>query len=121
MGEQERVARVLRRATTSETHRLEKYLAFLATTATATPFVGLFGTVWGIMEAFRAIGISGSATLASVAPGISEARITTAGGLCAAIPAVIGSNLLGRKVKTFHAYMEQYGLDLINFLTNRFA
>jgi biopolymer transport protein TolQ len=117
----ENLERTLTRVMRDQTILLESGLAFLATTATATPFVGLFGTVWGIMEAFRAIGISGSATLASVAPGISEALITTAAGLFAAIPAVIGYNLLGRKVKTFHAYMEQYGLDLINFLTNRFA
>jgi biopolymer transport protein TolQ len=100
---------------------LESGLAFLATTAAVTPFIGLFGTVWGIMEAFRAIGATGSATLASVAPGISEALITTAAGLFAAIPALIGYNLLGRKVKTFNAYMEQFALDLINFLMNRFG
>jgi len=73
------------------------------------------------MEAFRAIGLSGSATLASVAPGISEALITTAGGLFAAIPALIGYNLLGRRIKTFNAYMEEFSLDLINYFVNRFA
>lgn len=121
MRHTENLERTLQRAMRDQTIMLESGLAFLATTASATPFVGLFGTVWGIMEAFRAIGLSGSATLASVAPGISEALITTAGGLFAAIPALIGYNLLGRKVKTFNAYMEQFGLDLINFLTNRFA
>jgi biopolymer transport protein TolQ len=69
LGEQERVARVLRRSTTSETQRLEKYLSFLATTGSAAPFIGLFGTVWGIMDAFHGIGTSGSASLAVVAPG----------------------------------------------------
>lgn len=113
--------RTMQRVMRDQTIHLESGLAFLATTAAATPFIGLFGTVWGIMEAFRAIGMSGSATLASVAPGISEALITTAGGLFAAIPALIGYNLLGRKVKTFHAYMEQFGLDLLNFLENRFG
>jgi biopolymer transport protein TolQ len=117
----ENIERTLQRVMRDQTILLDSGLAFLATTAAATPFVGLFGTVWGIMEAFRAIGASGSATLASVAPGISEALITTAAGLFAAIPALIGYNLLGRKVRTFHAYMEQFGLDLINFLTNRFA
>jgi biopolymer transport protein TolQ len=121
MRHTENIERTLQRTMRDQTIMLESGLAFLATTASATPFVGLFGTVWGIMEAFRAIGLSGSATLASVAPGISEALITTAGGLFAAIPALIGYNLLGRKVKTFNAYMEQFGLDLINFLTNRFA
>lgn len=113
--------RTLQRVMRDQTIMLEGGLAFLATTAAATPFIGLFGTVWGIMEAFGSIGQSGSATLASVAPGISEALITTAGGLFAAIPALIGYNLLGRKVKAFNAYMEQFALDLINFLTNRFA
>jgi len=121
MRHTENLERTLQRTMRDQTIMLESGLAFLATTASATPFVGLFGTVWGIMEAFRAIGLSGSATLASVAPGISEALITTAGGLFAAIPALIGYNLLGRKVKTFNAYMEQFALDLINFLTNRFA
>jgi len=113
--------RTLQRTMGDQSIMLESGLAFLATTAAVTPFIGLFGTVWGIMEAFRAIGASGSATLASVAPGISEALITTAAGLFAAIPALIGYNLLGRKVKTFNAYMEQFALDLINFLMNRFA
>ncbi len=117
----ENLERTLQRVMRDQTTHLESGLAFLATTASATPFVGLFGTVWGIMEAFRAIGVSGSATLASVAPGISEALITTAAGLFAAIPALIGYNLLGRKIKAFNAYMEQFALDLINFLMNRFA
>lgn len=121
MRHTENLERTLQRVMRDQSIMLESGLAFLATTAAATPFIGLFGTVWGIMEAFRAIGASGSATLASVAPGISEALITTAGGLFAAIPALIGYNLLGRKVKTFNAYMEQFALDLINFLTNRFA
>ncbi len=80
-----------------ETDTLERYLNFLATTGSTTPFIGLFGTVWGIMNAFRGIGMKGSASLAIVAPGIAEALITTAMGLVAAIPAVIGYNYyLGR-------------------------
>jgi biopolymer transport protein TolQ len=121
MRHTENLERTLQRVMRDQSIMLESGLAFLATTAAATPFVGLFGTVWGIMEAFRAIGATGSATLASVAPGISEALITTAAGLFAAIPALIGYNLLGRKVKVFNAYMEQFALDLINFLMNRFA
>lgn len=121
MRHTENLERTLQRVMRDQSMMLESGLAFLATTAAVTPFIGLFGTVWGIMEAFRAIGASGSATLASVAPGISEALITTAAGLFAAIPALIGYNLLGRKVKTFNAYMEQFALDLINFLMNRFA
>lgn len=121
MKHSENLERTLTRVMRDQTIMLESGLSFLATTASATPFVGLFGTVWGIMEAFRAIGLSGSATLASVAPGISEALITTAAGLFAAIPALVGYNLLGRKVKTFNAYMEQFALDLINYFINRFA
>lgn len=117
----ENLERTLQRVMRDQTTHLESGLAFLATTASAAPFVGLFGTVWGIMDAFHAIGKSGSATLASVAPGISEALIATAAGLFAAIPALIGYNLLGRRIKAFNAYMEQFALDLINFLMNRFA
>jgi biopolymer transport protein TolQ len=117
----ENLERTLQRVMRDQITHLESGLAFLATTASATPFIGLFGTVWGIMEAFQAIGRSGSATLASVAPGISEALIATAAGLFAAIPALIGYNLLGRRIKAFNAYMEQFALDLINFLMNRFA
>lgn len=80
-----------------ETEKLEKYLSFLATTANTAPFVGLFGTVWGIMDSFREIGLRGSTSLQVVAPGISEALIATAFGLATAIPAVVAYNyLLGR-------------------------
>jgi biopolymer transport protein TolQ len=87
----------IRFAIQEENERLERYLSFLATTANTAPFVGLFGTVWGIMDSFREIGIRGTTSLAVVAPGISEALIATAFGLATAIPAVIGYNyLLGR-------------------------
>src|SRR5207247_10498705 len=82
----------LRPAAALEVAQLERYLPFLATTASATPFIGLFGTVWGVIAAFHGIGQQGSASLAVVAPGISEALIATAAGLGAAIPAVIGYN-----------------------------
>ena len=114
MGEQERVARVLRRATTSETHRLEKYLAFLATTGSAAPFIGLFGTVWGIMDAFHGIGKSGSASLAVVAPGISEALVATAIGLIAAIPAVIAYNHFLNKVNVLIGEMDNFSPEMLN-------
>jgi biopolymer transport protein TolQ len=114
LGEQERVARVLRRATTSETHRLEKYLAFLATTGSAAPFIGLFGTVWGIMDAFHGIGKSGSASLAVVAPGISEALVATAIGLVAAIPAVIAYNHFLNKVNVLIGEMDSFSQELLN-------
>lgn len=83
---------IIRKCSSDEANRVESYLGFLATTGSTTPFIGLFGTVWGIMDAFRAIGVKGSASLATVAPGIAEALITTAAGLFAAIPAVIAYN-----------------------------
>jgi biopolymer transport protein TolQ len=120
LGEQERIARVLRRATTSETHRLEKYLSFLATTGSAAPFIGLFGTVWGIMDAFHGIGKSGSASLAVVAPGISEALVATAIGLVAAIPAVIGYNYFLRKIRVLTSDMDAFSNDLLNIVKRHF-
>jgi biopolymer transport protein TolQ len=114
LGEQERVARVLRRATTSETHRLEKYLSFLATTGSAAPFIGLFGTVWGIMDAFHGIGKTGSASLAVVAPGISEALVATAIGLVAAIPAVIAYNHFVNKVNVLIGEMDNFCQEMLN-------
>ena len=90
--DRQEIRRMLHRFETLEIEKLERYLSFLATTGSTTPFIGLFGTVWGIMDAFRGIGASGSASLAVVAPGIAEALITTAVGLAAAIPAVIAYN-----------------------------
>lgn len=116
LGEQERVARVLRRSTTSETHRLEKYLSFLATTGSAAPFIGLFGTVWGIMDAFHSIGTSGSASLAVVAPGISEALVATAIGLVAAIPAVIGYNHFVNKINVLTGEMDNFCQEMLNIV-----
>jgi len=96
---------------------LERYLPFLATTASATPFIGLFGTVWGIIAAFHGIGQQGSASLAVVAPGISEALIATAAGLGAAIPAVIGYNYFVNRVKRWATEMDGFTLDLLNLLS----
>lgn len=83
---------IVRKYSSDEANKIESYLGFLATTGSTTPFIGLFGTVWGIMDAFRAIGVKGTASIATVAPGIAEALITTAAGLFAAIPAVIAYN-----------------------------
>ncbi len=94
--------------------KLENRLNFLATTATVTPFIGLFGTVWGIMDAFRQIGLQGSADLATVAPGISEALINTAAGLFAAIPAVIAYNYFLRKIKDSSNLSESFVLEVAN-------
>ena len=110
------VARALRRATNQETQRLEKYLTFLATTGSITPFIGLFGTVWGIMDAFHEIGQTGSASLAVVAPGISEALVATAIGLAAAIPAVIGYNHFLNKVNELIGEMDSFSQEFLNIL-----
>ena len=113
----EAVNRALRRASALEVARLEHYLPFLATTASATPFIGLFGTVWGVMAAFHGIGAQGSASLAVVAPGISEALVATAAGLGAAIPAVIGYNYFVNRVKHWAVEMEGFTMDLLNLLS----
>ncbi len=110
------VARALRRATTLETHRLEKYLTFLATTGSTAPFIGLFGTVWGIMDSFRGIGQTGSASLAVVAPGISEALVATAIGLVAAIPAVMGYNHFVNKVNVLTGEMDNFSQEFLNIV-----
>jgi biopolymer transport protein TolQ len=110
------VERSLRRTATLEVARLERYLPFLATTASATPFIGLFGTVFGIIAAFHGIGQQGSASLAVVAPGISEALIATAAGLGAAIPAVIGYNYFVNRVKHWATEMDSFSLELLNLL-----
>lgn len=108
------VNRAMRRAAAGEISRMERYLPFLATTASAAPFIGLFGTVWGVMSAFHGIGQQGSASLAVVAPGISEALIATAAGLGAAIPAVIGYNFYVNRVKHWATEMEGFTMDLLN-------
>lgn len=116
LGGMENVARALRRATTSEITRLEKYLTFLATTGSTAPFIGLFGTVWGIMTAFKGIGETGSASLAVVAPGIAEALIATAVGLVAAIPAVMGYNHFQHKIKVLIAEMDSFSTEYLNIV-----
>jgi len=110
------VARALRRATTLEMHRLEKYLTFLATTGSTAPFIGLFGTVWGIMDSFHGIGKTGSASLAVVAPGISEALVATAIGLVAAIPAVVAYNHFVNKVNVLTGEMDNFSQEFLNIV-----
>ena len=108
LGGVDNIARALRRATTSEITRLEKYLAFLATTGSTAPFIGLFGTVWGIMNSFFQIGSQQNSSLAVVAPGISEALFATAIGLFAAIPAVIAYNRYSQQVNAFDARLQRF-------------
>lgn len=108
------IKRGLKRVELTETARLEKYLTFLATTGSTTPFIGLFGTVWGIMNSFRGIGRMGSASLAVVAPGIAEALIATAAGLVAAIPAVIAYNYFLSRAQRNIIMMEDFSQELID-------
>lgn len=110
------IKRALRRAMNTELTGLNKALPFLATTGNTTPFIGLFGTVWGIMTAFRAIGLRGSASLAVVAPGISEALIATAAGLAAAIPAVVAYNYFTEKVRVLESSMHSFSADFLNLI-----
>jgi len=111
------VKRQLRRYETLESVKLEKYLNFLATTGSTSPFIGLFGTVWGIMNSFHNIGTAGSASLAVVAPGIAEALIATAVGLAAAIPAVIAYNYYLSKARQMIIDMEDFSEDLLELFT----
>jgi biopolymer transport protein TolQ len=110
-----RFERMLRLAASEETMRLERLLPFLATTGSATPFIGLFGTVWGVMTAFHGIGLRGSATLATVAPGISEALIATAAGLAAAIPAVIAYNHFLNQIRVISIEMENFSSEFASY------
>lgn len=115
------VERALQRAVRSESARLSRNLGFLATTASATPFIGLFGTVWGIMNAFTAIGETGNASIVAVAPGIAEALINTAAGLFAAIPALVAYNALAHRVRRFRGEMEEFSLELLNLTERTFT
>ena len=110
------VERALNRARDTESTRLQSTLGFLATTGSASPFIGLFGTVWGIMDTFKDIGARGSATLAVVAPGISEALIATAAGLAAAIPAVIFYNYYLNRIKVMIQEMDNFSSELLNII-----
>ena len=110
------IQRALNRTTTQELSLLEKYTSFLATIGSAAPFVGLLGTVWGIMDSFQNIGATGNANLAVVAPGISEALIATAAGLIAAIPAVVAYNFFVGKIKNLTNEMDNFSQDFINII-----
>jgi biopolymer transport protein TolQ len=114
------ISRSLRKITSLEIDKLERDITFLATTGSTTPFIGLFGTVWGIMRAFKSIGESGSTSLAIVAPGISEALITTAVGLAVAIPAVIGFNYIQNKIKLIINEIDNFSNDFLNIVQKLF-
>jgi len=115
------VERSLMRATRIESARLSRFVPFLATTAAATPFIGLFGTVWGIMDAFGDIGASGSTSITAVAPGISEALINTAAGLFAAIPALLAYNHFVQRLRQARGEMEDFTLEFMNLTERNFT
>jgi biopolymer transport protein TolQ len=115
------VDRALMRASNVETNKLERRITFLATTAAVTPFIGLFGTVLGIINAFQGIGEHGSTSLAVVAPGIADALIATAAGLAAAIPAVYFYNLFTQRVKLFASEMDDFSLEFLNIVERNFT
>ncbi len=110
------IQRALRRAITTEMTRMTQMVPFLATTGNTAPFIGLFGTVWGIMNSFIGIGQKGSANLAVVAPGISEALVATAAGLAAAIPAVIAYNFFMSKIRVVESELDSFSADLLNII-----
>jgi len=113
--------RALQRAIHQELAEIGRWSPFLATTAAATPFIGLFGTVWGIMVAFQDIGVTGSTSLVVVAPGIAEALINTAAGLAAAIPALIAYNYFTTRVRRMRVRLEDFALELLNLSERNFT
>jgi len=115
------VDRALMRASVVEVNKLEKRLPLLATTASIAPFVGLFGTVVGIMVAFQRIGVSGSTNLSVVAPGIADALVATAAGLVAAIPAVVAYNHLSNRVRLFASEMDDFAMEFLNIAERNFT
>ncbi len=120
VGGIENVQRAMSRARTQEVTRLERGLTFLATTASTAPFIGLFGTVWGIMTAFRGLSTTTSSSIQAVAPGIAEALIATAVGLAAAIPAVVLHNRFARQVRVLTAEMDTFASEFLNIAERHF-
>jgi biopolymer transport protein TolQ len=120
LGGVDNVSRAMKRASTVETTKLERLLTFLATTASSTPFIGLFGTVWGIMNAFRGLSSVHSSSIQAVAPGIAEALVATAVGLAAAIPALVAYNYFGHKVRLLAAEMESFSHEFLNIAGRHF-
>ena len=120
LGGIENVQRAMHRARTQEVTRLERGLTFLATTASTAPFIGLFGTVWGIMTAFRGLSTTTSSSIQAVAPGIAEALIATAVGLAAAIPAVVMYNRFSRQLRVLTAEMDTFASEFLNIAERHF-
>ena len=114
------IERSLQRAKVSELTKLETLLPFLATTGAAAPFIGLFGTVWGIMDAFLAIAAKGEAELSEISQPIAEALVTTALALLSAVPAVVAFNYFNRRLKVLNAEMSTFGNDYLNIIRRHF-
>ena len=110
------IKRSLRRSAAAEITKMTQMVPFLATTGNTAPFIGLFGTVWGIMSSFHGIALRGSASLAVVAPGISEALVATAFGLAVAIPAVIAFNYFMNKIRVIESEMNNFSSDFLNII-----
>jgi biopolymer transport protein TolQ len=115
------IQRAMQIASSESITRLERNLPWLAITGAVTPFVGLFGTVWGIIDAFHGLGTAGAATLRAVAPGISEALITTAAGLAAAIPAVIAYNLIIGSIRELASRNDDFAMEMLNLFERQTA
>ena len=113
-GDLETIERALRRSELDEAAKLERGVTFLATVASAAPFIGLFGTVWGIMTAFHGLSFAKNSTIQAVAPGISEALVATAIGLAAAIPAAVAYNYFAMSVRRFREEMDKFAHDFVN-------
>jgi biopolymer transport protein TolQ len=120
LGGVENVSRAMKRATSVEITKLEKYLTFLATTASAAPFIGLFGTVWGIMNAFMGLSVTHSSSIQAVAPGIAEALIATAVGIAAAIPALMAYNYFVQQIKVLAVEMDNFSHEFLNIAERHF-
>lgn len=115
------IERALSRASSVELTKLERNMSWLATTASVTPFIGLFGTVLGIINAFTGLGTEGSTTIRAVAPGIAEALVTTAAGLFAAIPAVVFYNYFLHQLREFGSAMDDFSLEFLNLMERTFS
>ena len=115
------IVRSLQIASSQQLSELERYLSWLATTGSVAPFIGLFGTVWGIMDAFLGLGSTGAASLRVVAPGIAEALVATAGGLFAAIPAVIAYNQFLSRIREFAKVLDNFSLEFLNVAERNYS
>jgi len=119
-GISEEIERALHMTTQDEVMYMERYLAFLGTTGTVGPLLGLFGTVWGIMDAFYGIGLKGSGDIGALAPGLAEALINTSGGLFVAIPSVIAYNFFSEKIRDLGTRMDSFSVELLSYINRTY-